>query len=102
MADPDELARDWVEVSEEGDGGRVVLRPQDYPIPPSRGPRRHLRLAPSGSVQSLAADARDALETKGQGHWSLNGKTLRLDLGGWEGDYEIEELGTDILILRRR
>ena len=102
MADRAELARDWVEVSEEGDGNRIVLRPQNYPIPPSRGARRHLRLAPSGGVRSLAAGAGDAIESKGQGHWSLSGETLRLDLGGWEGDYAIEELGTDKLVLRRR
>lgn len=102
MADREMLARDWVEVSEEGDGSRIVLRPAGYAIKPSRGGRRHLRLSPSGGVRSLAQGPGDALETKGSGGWSLKDETLSLDLGGWQGDYQIEQLGDDILVLRRR
>lgn len=100
MAERAQLARNWVEVSEEG--GRIVLRPKDWPVPRSRGGRRHLELMVSGNVRGLAAGPTDALETQGQGGWSLAGDTLTLELEGWQGRYQIEQLADDILVLRRR
>ena len=102
MAEDSRLAREWVEVREEADGDRLVFRPAGYPVPPTRGGRRHLQLAPSGEVRSLAQGPADAMKTKGSGSWSRDGDVLRLDLKGWEGDYVIEELGNDRLELRRR
>lgn len=102
MTDPKQLAREWVEVREESEGERIVLRPSDYPVPPSRGGRRHLELGLSGQGRALGLGATDKLEAKGSGDWSLEGEALQLRLKGWEGTYDIEELGNDILVLRRR
>ncbi|MFZ1426918.1 MAG: hypothetical protein WAS21_09140 [Geminicoccaceae bacterium] len=102
MAEDSRLARDWVEVREEADGDRLVFRPAGYPVPPTRGGRQHLQLAPSGEIRSLAQGPADAMETKGSGSWSRDGDVLRLKLKGWEGEYVIEELGNDRLELRRR
>jgi hypothetical protein len=102
MADPRQLAREWVEVREESEGERIVLRPSNYPVAPSRGGRRHLELSPSGQGRALGLGATDRLEVKGSGGWSLEGEALQLKLKGWEGTYDIEELGDDILVLRRR
>jgi hypothetical protein len=102
MADPRQLAREWVEVGEESEGKRIVLRPSSYSIPPSRGGRRHLELGPSGQGRALGLGATDRLEAKGSGGWSLEGDTLQLELTGWEGTYDIEQLGDEILVLRRR
>ncbi|WP_347265656.1 hypothetical protein [Paracoccus sp. (in: a-proteobacteria)] len=102
MTDQAKLARRWVEISEECRDGRIVLRPPDYPMPRSRGGRRHLDLQPAGQVRALGSGPADALECKDQGGWSLTGDALVLDLAGWQGSYAIEELGADILVLRRR
>ena len=102
MADPRQLARKWVEVREESGDDRIVLRPSDYPVSASRGGRRHLELSPKGRVQALGLGATDRLEATGSGGWSLEGEALQLKLKGWEGTYDIEELGDDILVLRRR
>lgn len=102
MADREKLARDWIEVGEEGDGTRIVLRPPDYPVPRSRGGRRRLALAGSGKVRALAPGPADALESAGQGGWSLRGDILVLELPGWQGEYQVERLAEDILVLRRR
>ena len=102
MAMNDKLARDWVEVREESDGGRIVLRPLGYAVPPSRDGRRRLALAPTGQARSLAAGPTDALEEKSGGGWSREGDVLRLDLEDWRGDYVIERNDDDILVLRPR
>jgi hypothetical protein len=101
MADKEKLTREWVEVAEESDGGAIHLRPSDYPIPPARG-RRHLSLEQRGGSEALGAGATDKLESIGSGSWSLDGDTLHVTAPGWEGNYQIEKLTDDLLILRKR
>jgi hypothetical protein len=102
MADREGLARAWVEVAEESAGERIVLRPADSPLPPSRGGRRRLDLKASGLAEQLGYGPTDSYETKASGTWTLEGKKLRLELKDWQGVYLIEELGDEILVLRRR
>ncbi|WP_135501368.1 hypothetical protein [Roseovarius aestuariivivens] len=102
MADQTMLAREWVEVQEESSGDRLVLRPLDYPVAPTRGGRRHLDLSTSGAASNLAQGATDEISMVSEGGWSLQEDILRLDLEGWNGTYEVEEIGDKILVLRRR
>ena len=92
MADTTKLAREWVEVQEECTTDRLVLRPSDYPVAPTRGGRRHLDLSKDGGARDMAQGSSDALGTVGQGGWSMRGDNLRIDLKGWSGTYEIEEV----------
>jgi len=100
MIDEIQIARTWVEIREDSIDDRLVFRPSDYPIPPARG-RRQLELSRSGQGQALDAGASDKLETVGLGEWKIDGQTLILNIRGWEGAYEIEDLQADILILQK-
>lgn len=102
MADLKQLERAWVEVAEEGGDERIVLRPLDYPVPPSRGGRRRLDLSASGKAERRGYGPTDGYEVKGTGSWTVEDDTLRLELENWDGTYLIEELGDEILVLRRR
>lgn len=102
MTDQKMLAREWVEVQEESSADRLVLRPTDYPVAPTRGGRRHLDLSSGGAANYLAQGASDAISTVSKGGWSLQKNILQLELEGWHGTYEIEEIGGKILVLRRR
>jgi hypothetical protein len=102
MAGPKMIAREWVEVQEESSGNRIILRPMDYPVAPTRGGRRHLDLSQGGAARNLAQGPSDALSMVSKGGWSLQDNTLQLDLEGWNGAYEIQEIGDQILVLHRR
>ncbi len=102
MSNLEALTRVWVEVAEEGDAERIVLRPVDYPMPPSRGGRRRLDLSEAGQAESLGYGATDRVEAKASGRWSCEGDNLQVDLPGWRGNYLVEEVGRKILILHRR
>jgi len=101
MADVKELARNWVEVREEGSAGRIVLRPQSYPIPPARG-RRALDLSGPGQAALAKAPGPDDKSVGKSGKWSVAGDELTVDAPDWAGTYTIEELSQDILVLRRK
>jgi hypothetical protein len=100
MTDTKSITREWVEIQEENKDGIIVLRPLDYPIPPARG-RRHLDLGRGGLMDAKSPGPTDKLESSG-GEWSIEGKQLHLKAPGWEGDYDIEELKTERLILRKK
>ena len=102
MADTEKIVKEWVEVREECSKDRLVLRSADYPMAPARGGRRHLELCRDGAARDRAQSASDAIATMGSGGWSVREDTLQLDLKGWSGDYAIEEVGDDKLVLRRR
>lgn len=101
MIDRAALCRDWVEIREEGDGARMVLRPAGDILPPSRQPRRRLELAGSGAAIGKARGAGDATMPESAGAWSCEGERLHVALPGWEGNYHIRELTDDRLVLKK-
>ena len=101
MTDENMIAREWVEIREDSKDGTLVFRPADYPVPPARG-RRHLMLAKEGRGQALDAGPTDRLESFGEGDWSIDGQILRLNISGWVGEYDIEDLQNNILVLQKR
>ncbi|MEM1128994.1 MAG: hypothetical protein AAGH83_00580 [Pseudomonadota bacterium] len=98
------LAGTWVEIQELGDGKRSVFKRIEADIPPSRGGRRQLVLSgqEGGGVRTRGLGPTDRTEDKGSGAWRVDGKVLVLDVEGWEGAYDIEELSDDTLILQGR
>ena len=106
ITDESKIAREWVEIREESKDGSFVFRPTDFPIPPARG-RRHLRLTQQealtdeGTGEGLAAGPADKLEATSVGSWKIDKKTLYVSISGWEGEYQIEELKDDILVLQK-
>lgn len=98
----DALAQDWVEIAERCEPGRLVLKALSSTIAPSRMPRRRLCLGANGDALLQAGSANDALETQGHGHWSCRDDVLSLTLPGWEGDYHIEALEEETLIITQR
>jgi len=100
MADIKSISREWVEIQEESNGGRIVFRPIDYPIPPARG-RRHLNLEAGGVADAKVPGPTDKLIGKG-GKWSLEGRRLHLEAHDWEGEYDVEDLQKDLLILQKK
>lgn len=101
MVDRKALCRDWVEIREEGAGDRLVLRPADDNLPPSRQPRRRLELAASGAAATKAQGPTDAPMTESAGSWSYEGDRLHVALPEWEGNYDIRELTDDRLVLEK-
>ncbi|HID49085.1 MAG TPA: hypothetical protein EYP40_05650 [Chromatiales bacterium] len=101
MTDDPILARRWIEIREESKDDILVFRPEDYPVPPARG-RRHLELSAEGQGRALGEGSTDRLETTSEGDWTTDGRTLRLSIPGWEGEYEILDLRDTILSLRKR
>jgi hypothetical protein len=101
MTDVKELARNWVEVREEGSADRIVLRPQSYPIPPARG-RRALDLSGPGQAAFAKAPGPDDKSVAKPGKWSVSGDELMIDAPDWAGKYTIEQISQDILVLRRK
>jgi hypothetical protein len=94
-----ELARTWVHAHEEDSPGRMVLRPADYPLPPSRG-RRTIDLSESGAAD-LGQPGPDDRPVSAAGTWALDGRRLRLDHGGGQTEeFEIEAVEPDRLVVR--
>lgn len=103
MVDCDLISRHWVEIREESEGDRIVLRSFSGPIPPARG-RRSLVLNPESGAQGHKPGATDRSvpEEGGTGCWGLEGDILTISAPGWEGRYKVEQLGEDRMILIRQ
>lgn len=99
---PEMLARQWAEIHEEKRPGYLVWREVSVPMPPTRKPRRRLCLHADGHAELLVGSPTDSLQREAEGCWSCGGRVLHLTLPGWEGDYEIETLALDTLVLCRR
>jgi hypothetical protein len=106
VADPkfDEnlLRRDWVHVSEEDTADRMVFRPADALLAPSRG-RFGLRLEPDARVWVSAVGRGDEPETI-RGSWHLVGKGDQLELTLDSGEtrrLEITELDAHRLVVKK-
>lgn len=102
MAEIDGIKGEWVEIREAGSADALHLRRPSADIPPSRGSRRHLALTDDGQVEERGQGAVDKLEKTGSGAWSFTDRVLKLNIPGWEGDYDIETPDENTLILRRR
>ena len=106
VTDENKIAREWVEIREESKDGSLVFRPADFPIPPARG-RRHLKLTQldkstdEGTGEVLEAGPADKLQATSVGSWKVDKKTLYVGISGWEGEYQIEQLQDDILVLQK-
>ncbi|KJZ17261.1 MULTISPECIES: hypothetical protein [Halomonas] len=99
---PKDLCGDWIEMREEGIGDCTVLRHPDSPaVTPSRMPRRRLCLHQDGAVELHTGDAADRLACDARGQWRRDGDQLHLTLPGWDGDYDIDALEDDLLIITR-
>jgi hypothetical protein len=101
MADKADIKGKWVEIGEESSGDRMVFFRSGSPIPPARG-RRHLELTEQGGAHGAAPGPTDRLESTGSGGWSLEGDRLDIRVPGWEGEYDIEYVQDNKLILKRR
>jgi hypothetical protein len=97
MIEVELLTREWVELREESQPGRIVLRPVDSDIPPARG-RRRLDLSRSGEATAKSPGPTDRLEGR-KGEWSLSDRTLTVSAGNWKGTYLIAEVADDQLVL---
>jgi hypothetical protein len=98
-----ELCRHWIHAHEEDRGDVQVFRPEEHPLPPSRG-RRHLDLRRDGSLVETRPGPDDrALAAPGR--WTLEGGRLRLfrDAAARAPDRELEvvSLEADRLVVRR-
>lgn len=99
MDDPGKLERHWVEMREESQGDRLVLRPADAPLPPARG-RRGLVLRPGNVAEALSPGAADR-SVGTPGTWSLQGDTLTVSAPGWAGRYRVRFQDPDKLVLEK-
>lgn len=96
--DTAKLCRDWVEIREENQGGKIVLRPNSADIPPARG-RRGLDLSTSGNAAAQTAGPTDKIEGSA-GAWSMDESCLVVEAPGWTGKYDIEELTEEKLVIK--
>jgi hypothetical protein len=95
-----QLAGPWIQSHEEGDRDRIVLRRPDYPFPPARG-RVAITLDPGGEVAARTPGADDR-SVPGAGRWSLSGSRLVISAPGLAGEFEVESIDEQTLILRRK
>jgi hypothetical protein len=98
-----ELCRHWIHAHEEDRDDVQVFRPEEHPLPPSRG-RRHLELRRDGSLVETRPGADDRA-VAARGRWALVAGRLCLfrDPAARTPDRELEvvSLGPDRLELRR-
>jgi hypothetical protein len=94
------IAGPWVQSHEEGDRDRIVLRRPDYPFPPARG-RVAITLEPGGGVDARHPGADDR-SVPGTGAWSLSGSRLVISAPGLAGEFDVESIDEQTLILRRK
>ena len=98
----EKLAGEWVEIREREGKDELVLMRADADVPATRGGRRQLDMNAEGKVRSLAQGASDRMETTASGDWDIKENVLELNLEGWEGTYDIENITDTELILKRR
>ncbi len=94
------LARAWVHAHEEDVGDWMVFRPEDAPLPPSRG-RRSIDLSESGRAE-LGQPGPDDRPVSAAGNWTVKGRRLRLDHGdGRTEEFDIEAVDPERLVLKQ-
>jgi hypothetical protein len=93
----------WLRSFEEERPGspELIFRPASYPFPPARAPRPALRLHDDGSAVALGAGPDDRPTPLGDaGSWALDGDTLSLRTGGLSGQFTLETVEPDRLVVR--
>jgi hypothetical protein len=96
----DRLLGRWVHSHEEDEPGRMVFRKGDRTFPPSRG-RVSLAMEPGGVVV-VGGPGPDDRQSTGAGRWVVDGTHLSVNAPGWSGDFDVEQVEGDKLVLRRR
>jgi hypothetical protein len=97
-----ELIGTWFRSFEEEADGVLIFRPPDYPFPPARAPRPAVRLEAGGTAVALRGGPSDQLEpAPGTGSWAAIGSTLVLRTAELSGDFHLEVVDPDRLVLRR-
>jgi hypothetical protein len=78
----------------------MVYRRGDRPFPPSRG-RVSLTFEPGGEVL-VGGPGPDDRRSASPGRWDLDGSHLKVEAPGYSGDFDVEQIEDDRLVLRRR
>lgn len=102
MTDRNLVAREWVEIKERHSDKRIVFRAITAPIRPTRGNRRRLDLRQSGEAGDKTSGASDRPISTGFGTWSLEKGRLKVNTPDWEGEYIIEEIDEEEMILQKQ
>ncbi len=89
----------WVHSHEEDEAGRMVFRSADTDLPPSRG-RTGFTLKSGDAVEVVGPGPDDRRRTS-SGHWTLEGKRLRIDAPGLSGTFDVETVDDQRLVVRR-
>lgn len=93
------LAR-WVHSHEEDEGDKLVFRTSEFTFPPARG-RTVVRLCADG-VAEMELAGPDDRTVRPSGSWSLAGRKLTVAAPGFAGEFEIESVDEQSLVLRRQ
>ena len=93
------LLKRWLHSHEEDDGERLVFRPAQYSFPRSRGARQAMMLGEDGQAEVELAGPADASTSTGR--WGLEGRNLRIVTPDFLGEYELDSLDEEVLVLRR-
>lgn len=93
------LLKCWVHSHEEDSGERMVLRPSEYPFPRARMARQAMALGENGEAEVEQPGPGDAATSTG--NWTLEGRNLRIVTPDFSGEYELESVDEEVLVLRR-
>ena len=85
---------------EESTKDRLVFRTAHYAFPPSRG-RRSITFIRDGTAK-VNFPGPDDRRASSDGLWSAKGKLLHVEAPGWLGEYEIESLEPDKLVILKK
>ena len=100
-----ELTGTWLRSFEEETEDDLVFRPPDFPFPPARAPRPALRLDQDGTAVALHPGPGDRPEPQPgsePGHWAVHESTLSLRTAQLSGDFTLDVVTADRLVVRRR
>lgn len=92
------LSRRWVHSHEEDELGRTVFRPDSFEFPPSRG-RLAFTLLPDGTAGVDTPGPTDRSVSR-EGTWTIEGDHLVITSPQWSGEFSIEGLDDDKLVVR--
>lgn len=93
------LLNRWVHSHEEDDGERLVFRPAEYPFPRARMARQAMDLGEEGEAEVELHGPADG--SSSVGGWSLEGDFLKVTTPEFAGEYELDSVDEEILVLRR-